>query len=88
MMLRETVHCKLSSLRISLFTKNINFCVVFDLCVSCKLVNGAAAARLRARPKLEKTFFIASSGEDTAEITQKFAEVLGRNAPLASAGIT
>ncbi len=44
------------------------------------LVNGAAA-RLRARPKKEKTLYFASSGEDTAEITQRFAEILGKNAP-------
>jgi len=44
------------------------------------LVNGAAA-RLRARPKKEKTLYFASSGEDTAGITQRFAEILGKNAP-------
>lgn len=43
-----------------------------------KLVDGAAA-RLRTRPKLDKTLYLASSGEDTAEITQRFAEVLARN---------
>lgn len=44
------------------------------------LVNGAAA-RLRACPKLEKTLYIASSSEDTAEITQRFADILVKNAP-------
>ncbi len=44
------------------------------------LVN-SAAQRLRARPKLEKTLYFASSGEDTAEITQRFADTLDKNAP-------
>jgi predicted alpha/beta superfamily hydrolase len=44
-----------------------------------KLINGAPE-RLKAYPKLEKTLYFASSGEDTAEITQRFAEVLGKNA--------
>ncbi len=44
------------------------------------LVNGAAE-RLRARPKLEKTLYIASSSEDIAEVTQRFAEILVKNAP-------
>ncbi|MEP7038726.1 MAG: alpha/beta hydrolase-fold protein [Acidobacteriota bacterium] len=45
-----------------------------------KLIEGAAE-RLRARPRLEKMLYFASSGEDTAEITQRFAEILGKNAP-------
>lgn len=45
-----------------------------------KLIEGAAE-RLRARPGLEKMLYFASSGEDTAEITQRFAEILGKNAP-------
>jgi predicted alpha/beta superfamily hydrolase len=46
-----------------------------------KLVNGANQ-RLRARPGLKKTLFFASSGEkEIAEIAQRFAEVLGKNAP-------
>ncbi|MGI8657048.1 MAG: alpha/beta hydrolase [Pyrinomonadaceae bacterium] len=44
------------------------------------LVNGAAQ-RLRARPILEKTLYIASSSEDIAEVTQRFAEILVKNAP-------
>ena len=44
-----------------------------------KLV-GDAAERLRARPKAGKTLYIASSGEDT-EATQRFADVLGNDAP-------
>jgi len=44
------------------------------------LVNGAAE-RLRARPKLEKTLYIASSSEDIAEVTQRLAEILVKNAP-------
>lgn len=44
-----------------------------------KLINGAAE-QLRARPKLEKKLYFVSSGEDTAEITQRFAETLVRNA--------
>lgn len=46
-----------------------------------KLVKGAGE-RLRARPKLEKTLYFASSGEKgVAEITQPFADVLGKDAP-------
>lgn len=46
-----------------------------------KLVNGAGA-RLHARPKLKKTLYFASSDEKgIAEITQRFAEGLGQNAP-------
>jgi predicted alpha/beta superfamily hydrolase len=44
-----------------------------------KLVSGAAE-RLRSRPKTEKTLYFVSSSEDTAEITQRFAEALGKNA--------
>jgi predicted alpha/beta superfamily hydrolase len=44
-----------------------------------KLVNGAGE-RLRARPRLEKTLYLASSSDDT-EGTQRFAEILGKNAP-------
>lgn len=44
------------------------------------LVNGAAE-RLRARPKLEKTLYLASSNERRiAEITQRFADILAKNA--------
>ncbi len=46
-----------------------------------KLVGGAGE-RLRARPKLEKTLYLASSDErGISEVTQRFAEVLGKNAP-------
>ena len=46
-----------------------------------KLVDGAGA-RLRARPKLEKTLYLASSDElGIAEIAQRLAEVLGKDAP-------
>lgn len=45
------------------------------------LVNGAAE-RLRARTRLEKTLYLASSDEKgIAEVTQRFAEILGKNAP-------
>jgi uncharacterized protein len=44
-----------------------------------KLV-GDAGGRLRARTKTEKTLYLASSGEDT-EVTQRFADVLGKDAP-------
>jgi predicted alpha/beta superfamily hydrolase len=45
------------------------------------LVNGAAE-RLRSRPGLEKTLYLASSDEKgIAEITQRFAEILSKNAP-------
>ena len=45
-----------------------------------KLVNDAAA-RLRARPKLAKTLYFANSGEAVEGVAQKFAEILGKNAP-------
>lgn len=46
-----------------------------------KLV-AAAAERLRARPKLERTLYLASSNEKgIAGITQRFANILARNAP-------
>jgi predicted alpha/beta superfamily hydrolase len=46
-----------------------------------KLLAGAAE-RLRAQPKLEKALYLASSDEkELAEVTQRFAEVLGKNAP-------
>ena len=46
-----------------------------------KLVDGAGA-RLRARPKLEKTLYLASSDErGIAEITQRLADVLDKDAP-------
>jgi len=45
-----------------------------------KLINNSGE-RLRARPKLEKTLYLASSDEKgIAEVTQRFAEVLGKNA--------
>jgi predicted alpha/beta superfamily hydrolase len=44
-----------------------------------KLIAGAGE-RLRARPKLEKTLYFASSS-DMGEVTQRFAETLGKNAP-------
>ena len=45
-----------------------------------KLINGAGE-RLRPRPKLEKTLYLASSDEKgIAEVTQRFADVLGKNA--------
>lgn len=44
-----------------------------------KLVAGAAE-RLRARPGLRKTLYIASSDEG-AEATKRFAEILGKDAP-------
>ena len=44
------------------------------------LVDGAGAL-LRARPKMEKTLYLASSNDDIAEGTQQFADVLGKNAP-------
>ncbi len=47
-----------------------------------KLV-GEAAERLRARPKLAKTLYFAQSSEEAVEgVTQKFADVLGKNAPI------
>lgn len=46
-----------------------------------KLIN-SAGERLRAQPKLKKTIYFASSDEKgIAETTQRFAEVLGKNAP-------
>ena len=46
-----------------------------------KLVNGAAE-QLRARPKLEKSLYLASSNEKViASITQRFAGILTANAP-------
>jgi predicted alpha/beta superfamily hydrolase len=45
-----------------------------------KLVNDAAE-RLRARLKLEKTLYFASSGDGFTEITQKLANILAKNAP-------
>jgi len=46
-----------------------------------ELVNGAAE-RLRSRQGLEKTLYFASSDEKgIAEITQRFAEILGKSAP-------
>lgn len=44
-----------------------------------KMVDGAAEC-LRANPKLNKTLYFASSGEDTAEFTQRFADTLEKNA--------
>ena len=45
-----------------------------------KLINGAAA-RLRLRPKMEKTLYFASSGDKgITEITQPLADLLGKNA--------
>lgn len=47
-----------------------------------KLVNSAAAQRLRANPKLNKTLYFASSGDKgVAEITQPLADVLSKNVP-------
>lgn len=40
---------------------------------------GDAGRLLRARPKMGKTLYLASSGEDT-ESTQRFAELLGKDA--------
>jgi predicted alpha/beta superfamily hydrolase len=46
-----------------------------------KLVKGAGE-RLRARPKLAKTLYIASSGDDLRiGATQRLADALGKNAP-------
>jgi hypothetical protein len=47
---------------------------------SQKLVSDAGE-RLRARPKLAKTLYLASSNEDIAEATQRFVDILGKNAP-------
>jgi predicted alpha/beta superfamily hydrolase len=41
---------------------------------------GDAVGLLRARPKMEKTLYLASSSEDR-EATQRFADVLGKDAP-------
>lgn len=43
-------------------------------------LSGDAGGLLRARPKTEKTFYLASSSEDM-EATQRFADVLGKDAP-------
>ena len=40
-----------------------------------------AGERLRARPKLAKTLYLASSSEEIGEATQRFADVLRKNAP-------
>lgn len=45
-----------------------------------KLVSDAAA-RLRARSKMEKTVYLASSSDDVMEMTQRFVDVLRQNAP-------
>jgi predicted alpha/beta superfamily hydrolase len=45
-----------------------------------KLVN-AAAERLRARPKLAKTLYVAQSSDAVGGVAQKFEDVLTRNAP-------
>ncbi len=45
-----------------------------------KMVDSAAKG-LRENPKLNKTLYFASSVDDTAEITQSFAEILEKNAP-------
>jgi hypothetical protein len=46
-----------------------------------KLVNDAAG-RLRSRPKLAKNLYFANSSEEAVEsVAQKFAEILGKNAP-------
>ena len=48
-----------------------------------KLINDAGA-RLRARPKLNKTLYFATSDEkEITGIGQRFAEILGRDAPPA-----
>lgn len=44
-----------------------------------KLV-GEADKQLRSHPELKKTLYLASSGDDIADITQRFADVLSRNA--------
>jgi len=41
---------------------------------------GEAGVRLRARAKTGKTLYLASSGDDT-EATQRFADILGKDAP-------
>jgi hypothetical protein len=46
-----------------------------------KLVNDAPK-RLRVRPELKKTLYLANSSEEAAAgVAQKFAEILGKNAP-------
>jgi predicted alpha/beta superfamily hydrolase len=45
-----------------------------------KLVSGAGE-HLRARARLAKTLYLASSDEDIAEATQRFVDILGKNAP-------
>ncbi len=45
-----------------------------------KLVAGAAESIRTRRAKTRKTLYVASSGEDTAEITQRLADALGKNA--------
>jgi predicted alpha/beta superfamily hydrolase len=40
-----------------------------------------AGARLRAQPKLGKVLYLASSSEDRGDMTQKFADVLKKDAP-------
>jgi predicted alpha/beta superfamily hydrolase len=40
-----------------------------------------AGARLRAQPKLGKVLYLASSSEDRGDATQKFADVLKKDAP-------
>ena len=42
---------------------------------------GAAGGRLRARPKLSKTLYLASSSEDRGDATRRFADMLLRHAP-------
>lgn len=42
---------------------------------------GAAGGRLRARPKLSKTLYLASSSEDRGDATRRFADVLAKHAP-------
>jgi hypothetical protein len=44
-----------------------------------KLVS-EAGGRLRTHPKLDKTLYFVSSGDDTGEITERFADVLRKNA--------
>ena len=44
-----------------------------------KLIDGAAE-RQRSSSKIKKTLYFVSSGEDIAEITQRFADVLSKNA--------
>jgi predicted alpha/beta superfamily hydrolase len=43
---------------------------------------GDAPDRLRARPRLEKTLYLANSSEkELADVTQRFADVLGKDSP-------